>query len=348
VNTVEDKIRAATRAEAATLRELGPLRLPPASGELPRPEAAARTRGERRFRPWIAPVTAAAAVIALAISLVIVRNIPNARVVPPAGPVPATTSAVAAGTPSATAAGTPSATAAGTGTATVAASVRGFYRSYVAARKLGQLPAEAVVRSHVAAWYVPILEAQTTPGVDPVECGLQGPVDDWTFKRAGVLAGQAVIVIGSQPAGAPQELAIVATAIPGTGKITGITCSTGGANVTSAGAMDAVTSLYGSYTALRREGVSPADAIARLTQGGPEAADPYLEQASYAIARQHLGYDPVTCAASGVPDVSAGRTTLVAGGTVGVVAASADRSQFLVTVVLGAKGWAVGDIACIE
>jgi hypothetical protein len=340
VNTVEDKIRAATRAEAATLRELGPLRLPPASGELPRPEAAARTRGERRFRPWIAPVTAAAAVIALAISLVIVRNIPNARVVPPAGPVPATTSAAAAGTPSAT--------AAGTGTATVAASVRGFYRSYVAARKLGQLPAEAVVRSHVAAWYVPILEAQTTPGVDQVECGLQGPVDDWTFKRAGVLAGQAVIVIGSQPAGAPQELAIVATAIPGTGKITGITCSTGGANVTSAGAMDAVTSLYGSYTALRREGVSPADAIARLTQGGPEAADPYLEQASYAIARQRLGYDPVTCAASGVPDVSAGRTTLVAGGTVGVVSASADRSQFLVTVVLGAKGWAVGDIACIE
>ena len=230
----------------------------------------------------------------------------------------------------------------------MAASVRGFYRSYVAARKLGQLPAEAVVRSHVAAWYVPILEAQTTPGVDPVECGLQGPVDDWSFKQAGVLAGQAVIVIGSQPAGAPQELAIVATAIPGTGKITGITCSTGGANVTSAGAMDAVTSLYGSYTALRREGVSPADAIARLTQGGPEAADPYLEQASYAIARQHLGYDPVTCAASGVPDVSAGRTTLVAGGTVGVVAASADRSQFLVTVVLGAKGWAVGDIACIE
>jgi hypothetical protein len=331
VNTVEEKIRAATRAEAATLRELGPLRLPPAPGELPGPEAA-RTRRQRRLRPWIAPVTAAAAVIALAISLVIVRDIPNGRGVPPARPVPATTSA----------------TAAGTGASTVVAYVQGFYLSYVAARKLGQLPAEAVVRSHVAAWYVPVLEAPAAAGVDPVECGLQGPVDDWSFNQAGVLAGQAVIVIGSQPAGAPQELGIVATAIPGTGKITGITCFLGGDNVTSPGARDAVTSLYGSYTALRREGVSPADAIARLTQGGPEAADPYLAQAKYAIARRHLGYDPVTCAASGVPDVSAGMTTLVAGGTVGVVAASADRSQFLVTVVLGAKGWAVGDIACIE
>jgi hypothetical protein len=57
---------------------------------------------------------------------------------------------------------------------------------------------------------------------------------------------------------------------------------------------------------------------ARLTQGGPEAGDPYLEQARYAIAREHLDYDPVTCAASGVldgpdvSDVSAGTTTLVA------------------------------------
>jgi len=85
VNTVDDKIRAATRAEAATLREVRPLRLPPASGEQPR----ARARRARRFRAWIAPVTAAAAVVALAISLVIVRDISNGRVVPPAGPLPA-------------------------------------------------------------------------------------------------------------------------------------------------------------------------------------------------------------------------------------------------------------------
>lgn len=93
---------------------------------------------------------------------------------------------------------------------------------------------------------------------------------------------------------------------------------------------------------------------ARLTQGGPEAGDPYLEQARYAIAREHLDYDPVTCAASGVldgpdvSDVSAGTTTLVADGTVAVVSAAAHRAQLLITVVLGAKGWAVGDIACLE
>jgi hypothetical protein len=284
------------------------------------------------LRTWIAPVTAAAAVIALAISLVIVRDIPNARVVSPPGPVPATSSA----------------TAAGHGPATLMAHVQGFYRSYVAARKLDQRAAEAVVRGHVAAWYFPVLEAPTTAGVDPVDCGLQGPVANWSFKQAGILGRQAVIVISSQPPGAPQELGIVATVMPGTGRITGITCSIGGDNVSGPGARDAVTSLYGSYVTLRRAGVSLQDAITRLTQGGPEAYDPYLEQVRYAVARQHLGYDPLTCAASGVPDVSAGTTTLVAGSTVGVVQASAHRTRFLVTVVLGAKGWTVGDIACLE
>src|SRR5215469_16283797 len=61
----------------------------------------------------------------------------------------------------------------GTGPATVVAYAQGFYRSYVAARKLGQRAGEAVIRTHVAAWYFPILEAPYTAGVDPVECGLQ-------------------------------------------------------------------------------------------------------------------------------------------------------------------------------
>jgi hypothetical protein len=235
----------------------------------------------------------------------------------------------------------------GTGPATVVAYVQGFYRSYVAARKLGQRAAGAVVRSHVAAWYFPILEAPFTAGVDPVECGLAGPVADWSFRQAGVLGGQAVIVIGSRPPGAPQELWMVATTVPGTGKITGITCSTG-EEVTSTGAKDAVTSWYSPYITARRGGISPQDAIARLTQGGPAAGYPYLQQVRYAIARQHLGYDPVTCAASGVPDVSAGTTRVVAGSSVGVVVVSAHRTQFLVTVVLGAKGWTVGDIACFR
>lgn len=235
-----------------------------------------------------------------------------------------------------------------TGPATVVAYVQGFYRSYVAARKLGPRAAAAVVRSRVAAWYVPILEAPYTAGVDPVECGLPGPVADWSFKQAGVWGGQAVIVIGSQPPGAPQELWIVATTVPGTGKITGITCADGGENVTSTGARDAVTSWYPYYITARREGVSPQDAIARLTQGGPAAGYWYLQQVRYAIARQHLGYDPVTCATAGVPDLSIGTTRVVAGSSVGVVVVSAHRTQFLVTVVLGAKGWTVGDIACFQ
>jgi hypothetical protein len=66
------------------------------------------------------------------------------------------------------------------------------------------------------------------------------------------------------------------------------------------------------------------------------------------MARRHLGDDPVTCGAAGLPEVSAGTTRVVAGGSVGVVLVSAHRTQFLVTVVLGAKGWTVSDIACFQ
>ena len=52
-----------------------------------------RASGTRRavplLRPWMAPVAAAAAVIALAISLVTLRDIPNGRVVSPPRPTPA-------------------------------------------------------------------------------------------------------------------------------------------------------------------------------------------------------------------------------------------------------------------
>jgi hypothetical protein len=41
-----------------------------------------------------------------------------------------------------------------------------------------------------------------------------------------------------------------------------------------------------------------------------------------------------------------GPQTRPAGGTVGVVVASDQHTRFLVTVVLGAKGWAVAGIAC--
>jgi hypothetical protein len=241
-----------------------------------------------------------------------------------------------------------SAAASRTGLAAAVAHVQGFYRRYVAARKAGQRAAAGVVRSHVAASYFPILEAPYTAGVDPVECGLRGAVADWRFKSAGLSGGQAVVVIGSQPPGPPQKLWIVATAVPGTGKITGITCSIGGQGVTGTGAKDAATSFYSHYISTRREGVSLQDAITRLTQGGPAAGDPYLQQIRYAIARQQLTYDPVTCATAGVPYVSVGTTKIVADRSVGVVVASAHRTQFLVTVVLGAKGWTVGNIACSQ
>jgi hypothetical protein len=83
---VEDQIRAAIRAKAETLREVQPLRLPPEPGGQPGPGSGTQPRRARRLRPWIVPVTAAAAVIALAISLVLVRDIPNGRGVPPSGP----------------------------------------------------------------------------------------------------------------------------------------------------------------------------------------------------------------------------------------------------------------------
>ena len=81
MSPLEDEIRDALRSEAAHLREVRPLRLEPAPR---RPGRVARTPRARRLRPWLAPVTAAALVIALAISLVIVRATQNGPAVPAA------------------------------------------------------------------------------------------------------------------------------------------------------------------------------------------------------------------------------------------------------------------------
>jgi len=83
MNPVEDQVRAATRAQAQTLREVRPLRLTQAPQTAAWRRPGARARRTRIFKTWIAPATAAAAVIALAIALVIVRDIPNGRVAPP-------------------------------------------------------------------------------------------------------------------------------------------------------------------------------------------------------------------------------------------------------------------------
>jgi hypothetical protein len=80
----EDLIRATTSAIASTVSDVPPLRLAPATAD---PAEAARfmrrARGARRLRGWLAPVTAAAVVLLIAAALVIIRDIPNGRVVPP-------------------------------------------------------------------------------------------------------------------------------------------------------------------------------------------------------------------------------------------------------------------------
>jgi len=96
----EDLIRSTTRAIASAVREVPPLRLEPAAEELEtkavaprRPHGArphrarprsARPRSARpysgtprRWWSWSAPLTAAAVVIALAVSLVLVKDMPN-------------------------------------------------------------------------------------------------------------------------------------------------------------------------------------------------------------------------------------------------------------------------------
>ena len=79
MSTLEDEIRDALRSEAGRLREVRPLRLEPAPHRL---GLVAPPRRARRLRPWLAPVTAAALVIALAIALVTVRAEQNGPAVP--------------------------------------------------------------------------------------------------------------------------------------------------------------------------------------------------------------------------------------------------------------------------
>jgi hypothetical protein len=88
MSTTEDQARAAMRAIAVTVSDAPPLRLDPAADELLSPaRGRRRARGgpgrQRRWRSWAAPLTAAAVVVALAISLVLVRDIPNDGAVSP-------------------------------------------------------------------------------------------------------------------------------------------------------------------------------------------------------------------------------------------------------------------------
>jgi hypothetical protein len=98
MNPVEDQVRAATRAQAATLRAVRPLRLTPAAGDAPEaaPPSASWARPHSVFRSpaWLAPIAAAAVVIVLALTLVIIKNLPNGRAVPPVAPTSSSTAGV--------------------------------------------------------------------------------------------------------------------------------------------------------------------------------------------------------------------------------------------------------------
>ena len=67
--TVEDRLRATTDALSGTMRQVRPLTLPPEQ-----PGRVSPPREPRRGRGWLIPLTAAAAVIAVAVTLVAVRD----------------------------------------------------------------------------------------------------------------------------------------------------------------------------------------------------------------------------------------------------------------------------------
>jgi hypothetical protein len=76
--SVEDRVRTATRARADLVRDLRPLDLP-ATRTIRLPHAP-----RARWGAWLAPVTAAAVVVALAITTVALREVRNEPSVPPA------------------------------------------------------------------------------------------------------------------------------------------------------------------------------------------------------------------------------------------------------------------------
>jgi len=95
VNSVEDRLHAAISAAAdladREIQAAPPLRLPP----VPAPGARRRRLTPRGWIRWGAPLTAAAAVVTLAIALVLVKDIPNGSMVPP-NPTPSSSPATSA------------------------------------------------------------------------------------------------------------------------------------------------------------------------------------------------------------------------------------------------------------
>ena len=98
MNSAEDRLHAAISAAAdladREIRTAPPLRLPP----VPAPGARRRRLAPRGWIRWGAPLTAAAAVVTLAVALVLVKDMPNGSVVPP-NPAPSTSPATSVAVP---------------------------------------------------------------------------------------------------------------------------------------------------------------------------------------------------------------------------------------------------------
>lgn len=80
--SIDDRIRTAIEATAATVREVGPLTFPDDQPGIARP---ARPRPARRWGSWLIPLAAAAAVIVVAASLVVARSLTGASPAPAVG-----------------------------------------------------------------------------------------------------------------------------------------------------------------------------------------------------------------------------------------------------------------------
>jgi hypothetical protein len=88
VTAVEDRTQAAMDAITGLVERVPPLPLPPPPGAVPG-RRGRMLSPRRRWGPWLAPVTAAAAVVALAIALVVIRDMPHRAPTPAPGPVTA-------------------------------------------------------------------------------------------------------------------------------------------------------------------------------------------------------------------------------------------------------------------
>jgi hypothetical protein len=89
--SIEDRVRTATRDRAHLVRDIRPLDLPAAKAARP-----ARAPWARGWSAWLAPVTAAAVVVALAITLVSLREVRNEPSVSPTASAPAGSGTTAA------------------------------------------------------------------------------------------------------------------------------------------------------------------------------------------------------------------------------------------------------------